>query len=161
MPLLSEADSGLSSALTHSWPLFEERQRFDLGRLYDGDGDAPGPAELHADRLAEHGIGLWECDLRDDALTWTAGVFDLFGLPRGAPVARSEAVALYEEHSRAAMERLRAYAIKHRRGFTIDTQIVPASGPRRWMRLIAAPVCIGPRVVRLRGIKQDVSATYR
>ena len=51
------------------------------------------------------------------------------------------------------MERLRAYAIKHRRGFTLDARIVPVQGKPRWIRLIGAPVCEGRRVVRLEGLK--------
>jgi hypothetical protein len=54
------------------------------------------------------------------------------------------------------MERLRAYAIKHRRGFTLDAEIRPSLTGSRWMRLIAAPVCDGDRVVRLHGLKQIV-----
>ena len=146
------------SPLTHSWPLFEQHQRFDLGCLLDEQSEAL--ADPDPGFLAAQGIGLWECDLQDNALTWTAGVFDLFGLPRGVALERDEAVALYAEPSRAAMERLRAHAIKHRRGFTLDAEIIPANGPRKWMRLIAAPICVGPRVVRLHGIKQDVSIAY-
>lgn len=148
------------SPLTHSWPLFEQHQRFDLGCLLDEPGEAPTAAMRRPALLTARGIGLWECDLRDNALTWTAGVFDLFGLPRDAVLARDEIVALYAESSRAAMERLRAHAIKHRRGFTLDAEIVPATGPRKWMRLIAAPVGVGRQAVRLHGIKQDVSALY-
>lgn len=150
----------IPSPLTHSWPLFEESRHFDLGCLLDDDDDAQARPDLHAELLAAHGVGLWECDLADDALTWTAGVFDIFNLPHDAVLDRTGIVALYVESSRAAMERLRAHAIRHRRGFTIDAEIVPAIGPRKWMRLIAAPVCVGRRVVRLRGIKQDVSALY-
>jgi hypothetical protein len=51
------------------------------------------------------------------------------------------------------MERLRAHAIKHRRGFTLDAEIRPAVGGTRWMRLIAAPACIGDEAVRLHGLK--------
>jgi len=160
-PPWRESDADLASPLTHSWPLFEQDQRFDLGRLLDVGEAVPACPPLQSYRLAAQGIGLWDCDLRDNALTWTAAVFDLFGLPRGATLDRPDVVALYDDHSRAAMERLRAYAIRHRRGFTLDTQIVPASGPRRWMRLIAAPICVGARVVRLHGIKQDVTAAYR
>jgi len=68
-------------------------------------------------------------------------------------VGRREVVALYAEDSRAIMERLRAYAIKHRRGFTLDAEIRPALTGSRWMRLIAAPVCEGGRVVPLQGLK--------
>jgi PAS domain-containing protein len=146
--------------LTHSWPLFEQHQRFDLGCLLEERSDAPVASEHHPELLATRGIGLWECTLSDNALSWTDGVFDLFGLPRGAVLARDEVAALYAEPSRAAMERLRAHAIKHRRGFTLDAEIVPVIGPPKWMRLIAAPVCVGRQVVRLHGIKQDVSAAY-
>lgn len=149
-----------ASPLTHSWPLFEQHQRFDLGCLLDEPGDALA-ALGRPGFLEARGIGLWECNLEDNALSWTTGVFDLFGLPRGVAIERDEITALYAEPSRAAMERLRAHAIKHRRGFTLDAEILPVNGPPRWMRLIAAPVCVGRRVVRLHGIKQDVSAVYR
>ena len=89
----------------------------------------------------------------DERLTWSGGVYDIFGLPRGARVKRDEIVALYCEDWRAAMERLRAHAIKHRRGFTLDAEIRPVSGERRWMRLIAAPTCEGGVVRRLHGLK--------
>lgn len=150
-----------ASPLTHSWPLFEQQQRFDLGCLLAEPGDALAAPERDPRLLEAQGIGLWECNLEDNALSWTAGVFDLFGLPRGVAIERDEIAALYAESSRAAMERLRAHAIKHRRGFTLDAEIIPVNGPPRWMRLIAAPVCVGRQVVRLHGIKQDVSAVYR
>jgi hypothetical protein len=51
------------------------------------------------------------------------------------------------------MERLRAHAIRHHCGFTLDAEIRTAVGERRWMRLIAAPICKGERVVSLHGLK--------
>ena len=109
------------------------------------------PAQVGA--LGVHHAGLWECDLLDNSLTWSGGVFDIFGLPRGARISRDEAVAFYSEESRAAMERLRGHAIKHQRGFTLDVEINPAIGGRRRIRLIGAPVCEGGRAVRLHGLK--------
>lgn len=137
--------------LHHSWPLAEHRQRFDLGIVHDGCGPAIGEAET----------GRWRCDLVDSALSWSDAVFDLFGLPRGASVSRAETVALYADRSRAAMEQLRAHAIKHHRGFTLDAEIVTTGGANRWMRLIAVPVCVDGRVVALQGLKQDATSVYR
>src|SRR3546814_11539747 len=74
-------------------------------------------------------------------------------MQRGAPVARVDAVARYREGSRAAMERLRAHAITHRRGFTLDVEIGPTPACSRWIRLIAEPLCEGAAVVGLRGLK--------
>jgi PAS domain-containing protein len=138
--------------LSHSWPLFEQSRRFELGFILNTAAiDAISPAVIGA--ADPQDAGVWECDLSDDSLIWSGGVYDIFGLPRGVKVSRDEAVALYCEESRSAMERLRAHAIRHRRGFTIDVQIRPASGENRWMRLIAAPVCEGDQPVRLHGLK--------
>ena len=150
-------------SLSHSWPLFELEERFDLGRLVGctlAGVTASALPSLIDRELARVGIGLWECDLSDNALTWSPEVYDLFGLPRDASPARAVSVSLYCEHSRAAMERLRAHAIAHRRGFTLDAEIRPAQGARRWMRLVTAPVCEGRRVLRLQGLKQDVTHEY-
>jgi len=139
-------------ALHHSWPLFEQPRHFELGRILNCVAtDAVEPLEVG--RIGMHHAGCWECDLQDNSLVWSGGVYDIFGLPRGAKVSRDEAIALYCEQSRAAMERLRRHAIEHKRGFTLDAQIIPRVGERRWMRLVAAPVCEGDRVVRLHGLK--------
>ena len=141
--------------LYHSWPLFESERRFELGHAFAWPAAAPALSEVPLPReLAERGVGLWQCDLADNKLTWSAAVYDIFGIPRDARLRREEAVALYAEGSRAAMERLRAYAIKHKRGFTLDAELRPAQGGARWMRLVAVPICDGPRVVRLHGVKR-------
>ncbi len=150
-------------ALHHSWPLTEREQRFDLGLAVRGDVFERACSPIDSiDRQAVmlHGAGRWACDLTNNALCWTPQIYALFGLPSNAPAIRQEAVRLYDEGSRAAMERLRAYAIRHKRGFLLDAKIQAADGEVRWMRLIAAPVCEGPRVTRLQGLKFDVSATY-
>jgi len=143
--------------LYQSWPLDAQADQFNLGRILDRDENMlPQLNDANAAMLAIHGVGRWSCDLPDERLEWSDAVFDIFGLPRGAVITRPETVALYCEHSRAAMERLRTHAIRHRRGFTLDARIVPAQGQPRWMRLIAAPVCEGNRVIRLEGIKAPI-----
>lgn len=135
--------------LHHSWPLYALREHL-----------APVLLDHNIARndqaLAERGLGLWQCDLSDNSLSWTAGVYDLFGLERDSPVSRDRAASLYAPDSREAMERLRAYAIRHRRGFTLDVDIDQADGVGRCaMRLIAAPVLdTTGAVVGLQGVKQ-------
>lgn len=149
-------------ALDHSWPLYERDRHFALGATFEvGAGGFPAAVADHPD-LARMGIGLWTCDFADgDTLTWTSAVYDIFGLPRGAVLSRVEAAALYVEDSRAKMERLRAHAIRHKRGFTLDAEIRPASGAVHYMRLIAAPVCERGKVVRLQGVKRFLPESGR
>lgn len=96
----------------------------------------------------------------DNAINWSPAVRDLFGLPHEEPLTRSLTVSLYLPESRLAMEALRAHAIRHHRGFTLDARIRRPDGEKRWMRLTAAPVLCNGRAVRLVGTKQDVTATY-
>ena len=139
--------------LHSGWPLYEPARQFELGSVLDC------PPETVADfgirqALGRKRAGWWECDLADNSLTWTSGVYDIFGLPLGASVTRAEALSLYREESRAAMEQLRTYAIAHGCGFVLDAEIRPAGGGEdRWMRLIGAPVCEDGRPVRLHGLK--------
>ncbi len=144
-------------ALNHSWPLFERGQRFDLGRL-----DAPDVSYAEADDewLAARGIGRWHCDLSTLRLSWSTGVYNLFGWRRDQMPERLAVLPLYQSESLSAVERLRSYAIRHRRGFTIDAGLRMA-GNQRWMRVIGVPVCENTRVVALQGWKIDVTAEYR
>lgn len=138
--------------LGHSWPLWEQGRHFELGHILSSAvTDAIDPDQVGS--LGLHHAGCWQCDLADDSLTWSGGVYDIFGLPRGISIARAESVSFYGEDSRAKMEHLRAYAIRHRRGFTLDAEILSAIGESRWIRLIAAPVCNENRVIQLHGLK--------
>jgi PAS domain-containing protein len=142
----------MSALVSQSWPLSQRDLHFDLGSLLSCAAvDAVVPNSVG--QLGASHAGCWECNLTDESIFWSGGVYDIFGLPRGASVTRNEAVAFYADHSRVAMERLRSDAIRHGRGFTIDAEIRPASGGERRMRVIGMPVCEEGRPVRLHGLK--------
>jgi two-component system, LuxR family, sensor kinase FixL len=106
-------------------------------------------------------IGVWEFDLETETLTWTDGVYDLFELPRGAPVERPKIVDFYEEESRRQMERLRADAIRDGGSFTLDIRIRTAKGNQRWLRLTADVEQEAGRSIRIFGTKQDITEEKR
>lgn len=135
------------------WPITDQAWHFDLGHVLNSAVlDAIEPHRTG--ELATHHAGLWECDLRDDTLIWSGGVYDMFGLERGLAITREIALEHYSEHSRAALTRLRAHAIQHRCGFTLDAEINAGAGrERRFIRVIAAPVCVDDVVVSLHGVK--------
>lgn len=144
---------GAGAPCAYDWALSEQSWHFDLGHVLNcAVADMIEP--VRAGALGVHHAGLWECSLPDEVLIWSGGVYDLFGLARGVPITRACAVSHYCEDSRAKLERLRAHAIKARRGFTLDTEVhARAVGDRRRIRIVAAPVCEGDTVVRLHGIK--------
>lgn len=125
-----------------------------------------------AERLAERqrlferasaaaGIGLWECRLRDEALDWSAGVYDLFEIPRGSALRRGRTLEHYAAPSRRALDAARAGAIAAGSGFRLDAEIVTGRGRSRWIRLTATVDSVGGVPVRLFGIKQDITEEKR
>ena len=99
----------------------------------------------------------WRCDLADDSLTWTAGVFDLFGIPPGTQIDRREIVDMYAEESRELLDRLRAEAIASCGSFTFEARIHRLDGEMRWMRVTADVEARDGRATHLYGMKQDIT----
>lgn len=142
-------------ALYHSWPLWEEDTRFDLGRLHD----VTWARERHEAPTVPR--GMWRCDLPTGSLFWSPEVHGLFGIPAHERATRDDALAIYAEESRAALERLRTYALRHRRGFTLDVLLRPHGARDRWVRINAVPRLADGEAVELYGTKHDVTAAYR
>jgi two-component system sensor kinase FixL len=144
----------------------------ESGAAADMSGDAAGDGLLLRQREASIAhykkmydrasalarIGVWECDLATEALTWTDGVYDLFELPRGSPLRRNQIVEHYDEESRHEMERLRARTIRDGGSFSLDVHIRTARGNQRWIRLTGDVERENGRSVRIFGTKQDITA---
>ena len=102
-------------------------------------------------------IGIWQCNLCDNSLIWTNGVYDLFEIPRDTPVTRELTLACYTEESRRRMEAARAEAIARCSDFSLDCEIITTSGKRRWMRLTGAVESRDGAAHRIFGMKQDIT----
>lgn len=102
-------------------------------------------------------IGVWECDLSDDSLTWTDVVYDIFDLPRGSAIDREQTLAIYEPQTRAILEAVRSRAISERGGFKLDAKIVTPTGNVRWIRITASVESENERPVRIFGMKQNIT----
>lgn len=100
---------------------------------------------------------FWQCDLADDRLTWSPGVYTLFGIAPQTPLDRRAIVSIYDTDSRAMLERLRANAIAHAESFTFEARIRRPSGEWRRMRVSADVVLRDGRPIQLYGSKQDIT----
>lgn len=115
------------------------------------------PEQATTHRALTGTLSHWRCDLADDALTWSDGVYDLFGYPRGARVDRRDVVDQYLGESRATLDQLRAHAINSGIGFSMDAQIERLDGRHRWFRLSAEVLREQGRSLALIGIKRDIT----
>ena len=103
-------------------------------------------------------IGVWEFDLVKEEMTWTDTVYDLFEIPRGTTLQRSDALKYYDDQSLREMEQLRSEAIRTGTGFAMDIAIRTAKGSDRYIRLTADIEQENGKSVRIFGTKQDVTA---
>lgn len=102
-------------------------------------------------------IGIWECALPTEELTWSDYTYDLFELPRGTRLDRSHTLACYTEVSRAELVKRRSDAIAARSGFTLEAEIITFGGKSRWIRITASIECQNDIPVRIFGMKQDIT----
>ena len=121
-------------------------------------GYQPGRIDPLLDRaMASARVGAWSCNLSDNELSWTSGVYDLFGLPRGTALDRRQTVDMYTEESREEMERLRTQAIVRGGIFNLDARILRPDGEMRWMRISGEMIRPVGGTPILHGLKQDVT----
>jgi PAS domain-containing protein len=100
----------------------------------------------------------WQCELGSEALSWSGGVFDLFGLPRGVRIDRRATLEFYMPESRITLERLRSAALATCGSFTFEAQIRRVDGELRWMRVSADVQKVNGRAAVLYGTKRDITA---
>lgn len=106
-------------------------------------------------------VGTWECQLPFETLTWSDEVYDLFELPRGMRITRTEALGFYSEESRRMLEQVRLNAIENQTGFVFEAEIQTAFGKTRYMRITASVEYENGVPRRLYGTKQDITAERR
>ena len=119
-------------------------------------------APIHQRRVLEAAfsaarLGVWECSLPDETLTWSQSIYDLFEIPSDQPPDRDSIVACYPPETWAVLSALRAKAIADLDGFEFDAEIVTRSGKRRWIRITASVEAVDGKAVRLFGVKRDVT----
>ncbi|MDR6954337.1 diguanylate cyclase (GGDEF)-like protein [Ancylobacter sp. 3268] len=147
------AEAGSERLLLRLERLLAERAR----HLHDCDSALARYRKMYERSSSLAKIGVWECDLAIQELSWTDGVYDIFGLPRGCRVTREMVLALYADDSRREMERLREKAIREAGSFTLDIRVRNLDGASRWVRLSADVECENGRPVRIFGTKQDIT----
>ena len=125
---------------------------------YEAGTLSPEFLEKMYDRISKMGnIGVWECDLATEALTWSDAVYDLFEFPRRSLVTRESTLACYEPNSRREMEKRRARAVATCSTFTADVAIRTPRGNARWIRITGDVEQENGRAVRIFGTKQDIT----
>ena len=135
------------------------RKSFDVGSAVSND-DGPSALELYDHAASVVPMGAWSCDLANERLAWTGGVFDIFGLSNEQALERRVILEAYDEQSRELLERRRSHAIETCSGFSLDARILRPDGTERWIRITAATRNSNGRARTLYGMKQDITEDH-
>lgn len=103
-------------------------------------------------------IGGWEHDVETGAVTWTRETAEIHGM--GAhekldlELSLSVCAPAYREEVRQAVD----LAFKEGRPYDMQYEMILRSGETKWVRTVGRPVMKEGRVIKLRGIIQDITA---
>lgn len=103
-------------------------------------------------------VGGWEIDTHTFQGTWTDEVARIHGLDPGLPVNVELGLSLYQGESRKRIEEAIKNAVESAQSYDLELEMVSAKGEHKWVRTIGVPVLENEKVIRVRGIFQDITA---
>ena len=118
--------------------------------------------ELEQTALAAVNVGAWAWDMEADQITWSDGLYGMFGIDRAVRTRRvADIVQLIHPHGRshfqAELERARTTALDWE-----TTQRLDLPGPERWVRARGRVLRdAAGRAQRMLGIVEDVSVAHQ
>lgn len=110
-------------------------------------------------RLAK--IGGWEFDVDTLQGTWTEEVARIHGLDPNDETNVEIGLSFYHGDSRRKIEAALQNAINLDQPYDLELELVTAAGTRKWVRTIGQPVKADNRVVKVRGMFQDITERKR
>jgi PAS domain S-box-containing protein len=101
--------------------------------------------------------GGWEFDVMTGEGTWTDEVARIHDLDPALPTNAAYGLSFYTGPSRTRIESAIRDAIEQAAPFDIELEMTTATGRHKWVRTIGTPVLERGRVIRLRGVFQDIT----
>ena len=124
-------------------------------------------AQRHAERLLANAesvarVGSWEFDLVTRKLNWSAETYLLHGVTPESFEPTEESYARFlTEQAKVLLWSHNAACISEGGSYELDLQILPATGRKIWVRIVAMAEMIDGKVCRLFGAIQDIDALKR
>jgi PAS domain S-box-containing protein len=102
-------------------------------------------------------VGGWEFDALTGEGQWTDEIARIHDLDPSVEPSVAMGVGYYSEQSRPLIEQAVADAVDLALPYDIELDIISATGVHKWVRTTGEPVVENGKVVRVRGMMQDVT----
>lgn len=106
-------------------------------------------------------VGGWELDPASGEISWTDEVALIHEIDPAIALNLSLALNFYPGESRRLLEHAVDAAIQDGTPFDLELEMVTARGNHRWVHAICTPLIENGKVVRVRGVVQDISERKR
>ncbi len=110
---------------------------------------------LQAGRLAR--LGAWELQPGQGIIYWSDMCYAIHGLPLGAPLPRNYTETHIAAPWRQLLRDKLTECLRYGLDWSLELQIVRSDGEPIWVRARGEPVVEGGRLVRVRGVMQDIN----
>lgn len=102
-------------------------------------------------------VGGWEFDTETLSGAWTDEVARIHDLDPQQPTNAELGMSFYRGESRKSIEDAVEKAIKQGTPYDLELEMTTAKGIRKWVRTIGMPVFQGNKIVKVKGIFQDIT----
>ncbi len=102
-------------------------------------------------------VGGWEFDADTKQGTWTDEVARIHDLPADALTNAEIGLSFYKNESRIKINEAIQAAIDHGTPYDLELEMTSAKGIKKWVRTMGVPVMEGNKVIKIRGIYQDIT----
>ncbi|MCB9567107.1 MAG: PAS domain S-box protein [Myxococcales bacterium] len=112
-------------------------------------------------RAAElSGVGVWEHDLRTDALRGSEEVYRIYGVPADTPITVPQAIDAFAPEARQRVADAVEEAAREGVPWDLEVPLINAQGQHLWVRSQGAVAREGGEPSRIYGVIQDITARH-
>lgn len=102
-------------------------------------------------------LGAWELDIETQQTLWTREVYSIHEINEDNQPKLQEALNFYHPDDREKLSRAVNDAIKNHTPYDLELRFITAKGNNRWVHTTGQTVCVDGKLVKLRGMIQDVT----
>ncbi|MCB0210178.1 MAG: PAS domain-containing protein [Anaerolineae bacterium] len=102
-------------------------------------------------------VGGWEFDAATLQGQWTEMVTSIHEIDPNYPASVEYALTFFPEESRQLVENAVKNAIERGEPYDLEVEFISSKGNHKWIRTIATPIWENNKVVKIRGVLQDIS----
>ncbi len=103
-------------------------------------------------------VGGWELDVQTRKVTWTEETYRMHEVPSDYEPPLEKAIEFFHPEDRGKLAGAIERAIERGEAYDFELRFITGKGKQRWTRTVCEPQIVDGRVVKLKGILQDITA---